>query len=413
LVELILVQLFFLILLAQVAAYVCKKIKVPPVVGEILMGIIIANLFISGYSLFTILDLSNPNSIPVFNVFSELGVIFLLFAVGLVTPFHELRQVGRTAGLVAVLGVILPFFSGLALMFLFGRTTLEALFIGAAMVATSVGITARVLKDLGVMESIEGRVIIGAAVIDDVLGLIVLAMISGIAQGGTLNLADIAVVAALAVAFVLVVIYISALLPKVRTSSPVMSALKKRKPRKAWSPLPLALLVCFGLSALASYLNLAAIVGAFLAGMLFAEFRDVWPCEEKFGPINELFVPFFFLFIGIQVKLGEFANTAIIVLMLAVILVAIITKFVGCGLGARKLGARSAAVVGVGMIPRGEVGIIVASIGLTSGVIGNDLFTVVVAMSLVTTLLAPWLITFAFNRKNRPKKMKGVDLRQL
>jgi Kef-type K+ transport system membrane component KefB len=413
LVELILVQLFFLILLAQVAAYVCKKIKVPPVVGEILMGIIIANLFISGYSLFTILDLSNPNSIPVFNVFSELGVIFLLFAVGLVTPFHELRQVGRTAGLVAVLGVILPFFSGLALMLLFGRTTLEALLIGAAMVATSVGITARVLKDLGVMESIEGRVIIGAAVIDDVLGLIVLAMISGIAQGGTLNLADIAVVAALAVAFVLVVIYISALLPKVRTSSPVMHALKKRKPRKAWSPLPLALLVCFGLSALASYLNLAAIVGAFLAGMLFAEFRDVWPAEEKFGPINELFVPFFFLFIGIQVKLGEFANTAIIVLMLAVILVAIITKFVGCGLGARKLGARSAAVVGVGMIPRGEVGIIVASIGLTSGVIGNDLFTVVVAMSLVTTLLSPWLITFAFNRKNRPKKMKGVDLRQL
>jgi len=413
LVELILVQLFFLILLAQVAAYVCKKIKVPPVVGEILVGIIIANLFISGYSLFTILDLSNPNSIPVFNVFSELGVIFLLFAVGLVTPFHELRQVGRTAGLVAVLGVILPFFSGLALMFLFGRTTLEALLIGAAMVATSVGITARVLKDLGVMESIEGRVIIGAAVIDDVLGLIVLAMISGIAQGGTLNLADIAVVAALAVAFVLVVIYISALLPKVRTSSPVMSALKKRKPRKAWSPLPLALLVCFGLSALASYLNLAAIVGAFLAGMLFAEFRDVWPCEEKFGPINELFVPFFFLFIGIQVNLGEFANTAIIVLMLAVILVAIVTKFVGCGLGARKLGARSAAVVGVGMIPRGEVGIIVASIGLTSGVIGNDLFTVVVAMSLVTTLLAPWLITFAFNRRNRPKKMKGVDLRQL
>jgi len=413
LVELILVQLFFLILLAQVAAYVCKKIKVPPVVGEILVGIIIANLFISGYSLFTILDLSNPNSIPVFNVFSELGVIFLLFAVGLVTPFHELRQVGRTAGLVAVLGVILPFFSGLALMFLFGRTTLEALLIGAAMVATSVGITARVLKDLGVMESIEGRVIIGAAVIDDVLGLIVLAMISGIAQGGTLNLADIAVVAALAVAFVLVVIYISALLPKVRTSSPVMSALKKRKPRKAWSPLPLALLVCFGLSALASYLNLAAIVGAFLAGMLFAEFRDVWPCEEKFGPINELFVPFFFLFIGIQVNLGEFANTAIIVLRLAVILVAIVTKFVGCGLGARKLGARSAAVVGVGMIPRGEVGIIVASIGLTSGVIGNDLFTVVVAMSLVTTLLAPWLITFAFNRRNRPKKMKGVDLRQL
>lgn len=412
-VELILVQLFFLILLAQVAAYVCKKIKVPPVVGEILVGIIIANLFISGYSLFTILDLSNPNSIPVFNVFSELGVIFLLFAVGLVTPFHELRQVGRTAGLVAVLGVILPFFSGLALMFLFGRTTLEALLIGAAMVATSVGITARVLKDLGVMESIEGRVIIGAAVIDDVLGLIVLAMISGIAQGGTLNLADIAVVAALAVAFVLVVIYISALLPKVRTSSPVMSALKKRKPRKAWSPLPLALLVCFGLSALASYLNLAAIVGAFLAGMLFAEFRDVWPCEEKFGPINELFVPFFFLFIGIQVNLGEFANTAIIVLMLAVILVAIVTKFVGCGLGARKLGARSAAVVGVGMIPRGEVGIIVASIGLTSGVIGNDLFTVVVAMSLVTTLLAPWLITVAFNRKNRPKKMKGIDLRQL
>jgi len=259
------------------------------------------------------------------------------------------------------------------------------------------------------MDTIEAKVIIGAAVIDDVLGLIVLAMVTGVAQGGTLNLIDIAVVASLAVVFVLVVMFISALIPKARKRSQVQELLNKSRAWKHWSPLPFALIICFGLAALASYLSLAAIIGAFLAGMLFAEFRDIWPTEDKFAPINEFLVPFFFLFIGIQVNLSSFSEASILALVILVTAVAIITKFVGCGLGAKGLGRKSALIVGVGMVPRGEVGIIVASIGLTSGVLDNSLFSVVVAMSLITTLISPALLTFAFNHKNRGKKRK-MDL---
>jgi Kef-type K+ transport system membrane component KefB len=411
-IETILVQLFVLVLLALVAGYLSRLARIPAVIGEILMGIAISNIFINGTSLYQLLGLNDPNNAGaiVFSVFASLGVIFLLFTVGLQTPFSELRKVGRLATIVAVLGVILPFVGGLLLMLAFGTSMLESLFIGAALVATSVGITARVIKDLGVMDTIEARVIIGAAVIDDILGLIVLAMVSGIAQGGTMNLIDIAVVAILAVGFVLVVMYISTLIPRARASPQVTKFVEKRKkPKGARSLLPLALITCFGLSALASFLSLAAIVGAFLAGMLFAEFKDIWPGEEKFTPINEFLVPFFFLFIGVQVNLAQFGTWPIIILTVILTAVAIITKFLGCFLGARSLGYRSATVVGVGMIPRGEVGIIVASVGLSAGVVTNDLYTVVIAMSLVTTLIAPSLVTHAFNLKNKPKlkKMKA------
>ncbi len=401
-VNIILVQLFFLVLLGLLAAVICQRFKIPVVVGEILVGIGISNIIINGSSLATVLSLvpSQPGY-DFLNLLAQLGIVFLLFGVGLVTPFSELRQIGRMSILVASLGVILPFFAGLAAMIGFGYDPKIGIFMGAAMVATSVGITARVVHDLGRTETIEARVIIAAAVIDDVIGLIVLALVSGISKGGALNVADIAIVASLAVLFVLVVMYISTLVPKARRTSPVMSIMKKQQSKKHWSPLPFALITCFGLSALAGYLNLAAIVGAFLAGMLFAEFRDVWPTAEKFGPINEFLVPFFFLFVGIQVDLSAFGAAGILLLIVVIIAIAIITKVVGCGLGAWKLGRRSATVVGVGMIPRGEVGIIVATIGLSSGVIANDLYTTVVAMSLVTTLIAPPLISYAFNRKER------------
>ncbi len=410
-IEIILVQLFVLVSLALVAAYLSRLARVPGVIGEILVGIALSNVAINGTSLYEYIGLSDPTSAGaiVFSVFASLGVIFLLFTVGLETPFSELRKVGRLATTVAVLGVILPFIAGVTLMLVFGTSTIESLFIGAALVATSVGITARVIKDLGLMDTIEARIIIGAAVIDDILGLIVLAMVSGIAQGGALNLVDIAVVAILAISFVLIVMYISTLIPKARASAQVSRFVEKRKARTGRSLLPLALITCFGLSALASYLNLAAIVGAFLAGMLFAEFKDIWPGEEKFSPINEFLVPFFFLFIGVQVNLAQFGTVPIIILTIILTAVAIATKFIGCFIGARSLGYRSATVVGVGMVPRGEVGIIVASIGLSAGVISNDIYTTVIAMSLITTLIAPSLVTRAFNLKNKPrlKKMKA------
>jgi Kef-type K+ transport system membrane component KefB len=400
-VEIILIELFVLVLLALVAGILCSLVRIPALVGEIVVGIAVANISIDGQSLFSLLQLSNPDNFAVFQVFAELGVIFLLFTVGLETPFHELRKVGRTATLVAVLGVILPFATGLVLMLVLNFSAIESLFIAAALVATSVGITARVIKDMGKMETTEARVILGAAVIDDVIGLIILAMVSGISKGGGLNLLDVAVVACLAVGFVLIVMFITTLIPRLRQARKASKADERKQRRIGLSLLPLALIVCFGLSALANFLNLAAIVGAFLAGMLFAEFNDLWPGKERFEPINEFLVPFFFLFIGLQVNLGQFANATVITLAIVITVLAIVTKYLGCSLGAKKLGRASANVVGVGMIPRGEVGIIVASIGLASGALTNDLFTVIVFMSLATTIIAPSLVTWAFRRKDR------------
>jgi Kef-type K+ transport system membrane component KefB len=392
LIELILLQLFILILFAKIAAIIFEFIHLPPVIGEIIAGIIIGNTF-----LFDFLQLAT--NIEVLSVLAELGIIFLLFAIGLETPFSELRKVGGTVVLVAVLGVIFPFIFGYILIVYSGFPQIEALFIGAAMTATSIGITARVIKDMNLMNSIESKVIIGAAVIDDILGLVVLAVISGIASGGALDILDTVIVAALAVLFVVAVVFVGeGLLPRIRKRSPEFKTLPQPVGlRRKISPLAVALIVCFGLSALASYVGLAAIVGAFLAGMVFAEFKDLLPVGEKFEAINEFLVPFFFLYIGISVDLSTFGGVAILTLLIT--FVAIATKFIGCGLGAYRLGAKSAAIVGVGMAPRGEVGLIIASVGLTMGSISSDMFSVVVFMSLLTTLVAPPLLTHAFRWK--------------
>lgn len=400
--EVVLVELFVLILLASIASMICKRFEVPVVVGVVLVGIAISNITIDGQSLYSWLQLNQEENKAVFEVFAELGVIFLLFIVGLETPLHELRKVGKVAAMVAILGVAIPFFAGLAFMLVLQFDLLESLFIASALVATSIGITAYVLKDMGMIETIEAKTILGAAVIDDVIGLIILSMVSGIAQGSGTSLLDIAAVAILAVTFVLLVIFVTYLIPKSRSK-----AYEAAKSTKHWykhiTPLPFALIVCFGISALASYLNLAAIIGAFLAGMLFAEFKDIWPAEEKLEPINEFLVPFFFLQIGFMVNLDSMTGEGILIIAIALTLLAIVTKWAGSWLGAKSMGKGSANIVGMGMIPRGEVGIIIASIGLTTGVLSDSLFATVVFMALATTLVAPYLIRWAVKRKGNWK----------
>ncbi len=404
-IQTVLFQLFVIIVLVEVARMLCNKVKVPTVIGEILVGVLIANTF-----LYDFINLGSDRE--VFEVLKELGVIFLLFSVGLETPFSAIRKVGKTAMFVAVFGVILPFIVGYLLMIgaLGPEKQLEALFVGASMVATSVGITARVIRDMNLMHTVESRVIIGAAVIDDILGMIVLAIVVGIAGGGSLDIFQVAVVAIEAVLFVLAIIFIGSLvLPKVlkkRDDRKVTQVCTAERRPKGISPLPLALIVCFALSSISSFLGLAAIIGAFLAGMAFAEFKDRWPCEEKMEPIVEFLTPFFFVFVGIAVDLEAFGELGVLMMAATITVFAIITKFIGCGLGARSLGGKSAAIVGVGMVPRGEVGLIVASIGLGMldpetglSIIEPGLYNAIVFMSLVTTLVAPPLLTYTFQRK--------------
>ena len=403
----IMLQIFVLFTLAKLAGLICERFNISSVIGEILAGVVVANTFIFGW-----LDLGADLSL--FKVLSELGIIFLLFSVGLETPFSDLRKVGGTATLVAVLGVLLPFVAGFALFMAIDNNVPEALFLGTAMVATSVGITARVIKDMGMVHTKESKVIIGAAVIDDVLGMIILAIVVGVA-GGSGGVLDIVLVAAEGILFVLAVIFFgSILLPKVRRKLAVRKKPEKplqcgERKRPVLTPLPLAIIVCLELSFMASFAGLAAIIGAFLAGMVFAEFRDIWPCEDDFNTINEFLVPFFFLFVGLQIVVDAFGG--VLLLATVVTLLAIVTKWLGCALGARGLGASSANIIGIGMIPRGEVGIVVASIGLTGGAISNDLFSVVVFMSMMTTLVAPPLLTWAFRRKMAKDGTCGIPMR--
>ncbi len=392
-IEWILFQLFALFLFARVAAAFFRFLKLPEVIGEIIAGIIIGNTILYQW-------LRLGTDIEVFQIFAELGIIFLLFTVGLETKFSELKKVGRPSFLVAILGVVIPFAAGYLLINLNNMSSIEAMFMGTAMVATSVGITARVIRDMNLTDTIESRVIIGAAVIDDILGMIVLAIVVGVATGGTLNIVDTVIVAAEAVLFVLFVIYVGTrFVPKAREWAPkrIKKPFQARKRSKIMSPFAFALIVCFGLSALASFFGLAAIIGAFLAGMVFAEFEEAVPCREEFESVSEFLVPFFFLFVGVAVDISSFQG--VLVLTAIVTIVAIVTKFLGCALGAYELGSKSASIVGIGMVPRGEVGFIVASIGLSYGAISNDLYAIVIAMSLITTLVAPPLLSYAFRAK--------------
>ena len=410
-IEIVLFQIFALFLLAKVAGLICERFKISSVIGEILAGIIVANTILFqwlGLDLWATLDVD----FDLFVVLAELGVIFLLFAVGLETPFSELRKVGKTATSVAVLGVVLPFLAGFAMFMIMDNNVNEALFIGAAMVATSVGITARVISDMNLTRTLESRIIVGAAVIDDVLGMIVLAIVMGIAMGSSGGVLDIVLVSAEAILFVAMVIFVgSILLPRLRKKyagrrGPVEPLQCGERKRAALSPLPFAIIVCLGLAVLATVAGLAAIIGAFLAGMVFAEFKDKWPCEKDFGPLNEFLVPFFFLHVGLLVDISSFGG--IIGIAMVLTLIAIATKWIGCGLGARSMGRSSANIVGVGMIPRGEVGIIIASIGFTNSFISDGLFAVVVFMSMATTIVAPPLLTWAFRRKMNEDGVCGM-----
>lgn len=397
----VLLQLVVLFALAKVGGMLCERLGISPVIGEITAGILVVNTFLFQ-------SLQMDASMDLFEVLAQLGVIFLLFAVGLETPFSELRKIGRMATLVAVLGVIIPFFAGYLFILSLGLGQIESLFIGAAMVATSVGITARVIKDMDLTRAIESRVIIGAAVIDDVLGMIVLAIVLGIAGGGSDGIIDIVLVSTTGIAFVLLVILFgSIVLPKARkrldgirengTRGSAEPECVKKKRIFSFSPLPLAIIICLSLAFAADYFGLAAIIGAFLAGMVFAEFKDKWPCEDDFHPINQLLVPFFFLYVGMSVDLSSFGDVLIVAVVIT--LLAIITKYIGCGIGSIKLGRGSANIVGVGMIPRGEVGIIIATIGFSMAAVSQNMFSVVVFMSMATTILAPFFLMWAFKRK--------------
>ena len=367
----VLTDLFIVLLAAKLGDELFRRLRQPTLVGEILAGLLV------GPAVFGLVE---PGE--VLEVFAELGVVFLLFWVGLETRLSDLRDVGPTAMSVGILGVAIPFTAGIGLGAALGESTATSLFIGAALVATSVGITSAVLIDLGVLERRASRTILGAAIVDDILALLLVAVAAGVAAEGGVDVGAIAVTAGVALAFVG---FIALGGTKLLAAQPALL----HAPRFSESPLLPAVLICLGLAAFAAQIGLAAIIGAFLAGMIVAETRDQHPIEEEIAPLYAFFPPFFFAFIGLEVSLAALGDLDTLLLLAGVTVLAVVTKFVGAYLGALRMGRRDAAFVGVGMVPRGEVGIIVAGIGNATGTIDAELFAIIVAMSVLTTLLVP------------------------
>jgi Kef-type K+ transport system membrane component KefB len=374
----VLLSLFVILAAGKLMAELFERLRQPAVVGEILAGVIIGP---------SLLNWVQPTAITA--ALAEIGVIFLLFTVGLETRPSDIFKVGKTATGVAVLGVVFPFLAGWGLLLVWpGHSWIEAVFLGAAMVATSVGITARVLSGMGLIATDTARVILAAAVIDDVIGLLVLAVVSSLAEG-QVRYGHIALIALLAVAFTVLTITLGA--RAVRGVARPVGALRINH-----SLFIFALLLCFGLAAVASLIGIAGIVGAFLAGVAMSEETDETTLHQQSGALMEFTAPFFLVNIGLNLNLQVFTSKSVILLSIVVTLLAIVTKVIGCGLGALRMGGRHAMQVGIGMAPRGEVGIVVAQIGLAMAAVGDAIYGVVLTMSVATTILAPPLIKLAY-----------------
>lgn len=366
-----LADLAMVLVAAKAGDELFKWLRQPALIGEILAGLLIGP---------SVLGIVEPGE--VLEVFAELGVVFILFWVGLETRLSDMREVGRVAGSVGALGVIVPFAAGFGFALGLGEEIATAVFVGAALAATSAGITAAVFDDLGLVGSRPARTVLGAAVIDDVLALILVAVATGIAAEGGFDPLVLLVSAGSAVAFIAFFALGGTALLRRRPQL-------LHEPRFSESPLLPAVILCLALAAIAAQIGLAAIIGAFLAGMIVAESKDREEMEREVEPLYAFFPPFFFAFIGIEISLGELAEPGTLALLAGLTAIAIASKLVGAYPGARALGPDEGRIVAIGMVPRGEVGIIIAGIGAASGVVSEELFAAVVAMSVLTTLAAP------------------------
>jgi Kef-type K+ transport system membrane component KefB len=367
----ILLQLFVLLLAAKLGDELFKRIGQPTVVGEILAGVVVGPAVLGWYEI-------NAET----QLFAEIGVVLLLFQVGLETRLHDLLRVGGTAAAVGALGVVLPLAGGFGLGVLLGYPPEVSVFLAAALVATSVGITSGVLGSLGALRTMSGRVILGAAVIDDVLAMLILAIATGLASEGGVSIERIAVLIVVAITFIGVVVVGGTRILRRRRSL-------LTDPEFASTPFLPGMIIMLGLAALSAIIGLAAIIGAFLAGMVVGESSERHALESEVAPVAAFFTPFFFGAIGAQVDLAGLADLGVLALLAGVTVVAVVTKFAGALLGAIRLGMRRATLIGAGMVPRGEVGIVVAGLGLQTGAIGASVYSVVVGMAILTTLIVP------------------------
>jgi Kef-type K+ transport system membrane component KefB len=375
---------------AKLLGEIAGRLGQPAIIGEIAAGVLIGPALLSWVSPGATLE-----------ALAELGVMFLLFRVGMQVNATELWSVRGRAFVVAGLGVAVPLAAGWALMDAFGTPMMESLFGGAALVATSVGVTAQVLGSRGLLNETASQIILAAAVIDDVLGLIVLAAVSG-AAGAHVDPIAVLLTSGVALGF-------TALVARWGPH-----AMRRAAPRlERWLRAPdaqfhIALILLFVLAVFAMRSGVAAIVGAFLAGLALSEAAAPRVHDLAQG-IAELLTPFFLASIGLHCDFSVFRNRTAWALTGAILLLAVLTKIIGCGAGAAGLGWSNMLKVGCGMVPRGEVGMVVARYGLASGAVSGLVYSAIVFMTVATTVATPWLLRFAFGARSAAKLVPNSD----
>jgi Kef-type K+ transport system membrane component KefB len=369
----LLLDILIVLVAAKAAAEIAERVGVPAVLGEILAGVLIGP---------SVLGLVVPSD--VLFMLGEIGVILLLLNVGMEMDLAELGKVGRASLTVAVIGVIAPFATGALAGVALGQDTRTAIFLGAALTATSVGITARVFGDMRALATTEARVVLGAAVADDVLGLIILTVVVGAVEKGSISVGAVLGIVGLAALFLIVAggaCIIAA--PK------VFDAVQRRS-RSSATLTALAFVTALGLSVLADVAHLAPIIGAFIAGLAMGRTRQSERIESDLSSLGHIFIPIFFLQIGIDSDVASLVRPKVLALAGALLVVAIVGKLIaGYGTGSLKA---DRLLIGIGMIPRGEVGLIFATLGLRSGVLDNDMYAALLLVVLVTTMITPPLL---------------------
>lgn len=360
---------------AKLLGELAERLGQPAVVGELLAGVLI------GPGVFGLVHES-----AVLHALAEIGVILLLFEIGLESDLGELLRAGPQSAAVALVGMACPFTAGWMLARWSGESTAVAVFMGATLTATSVGITARVLSDLGRLHDAAAKVVLGAAVLDDVLGLVVLAVVTGLAQTGAFAVGTAAGILLKAAVFLVVATVIG-----VRAAPVLLRAVERMRARG--SLIVAAVIFCVLLAVVADAVGLATIVGAFAAGLVLARTDRRAHIEERVKPVADLFVPLFFVTVGMKVDpvtVSPWAPGGAFGLVLVLTAAAVVSKL-AAGLAVYRPGVRRWPV-GVGMVPRGEVGLIFAGAGQAAGLIGAELYAGVVGMVMLTTFIVPpWL----------------------
>jgi len=422
-VDIVLLTISLIYLVSKIGSEVCARLRLPAVSGELIAGVILGvsglNLlvFITGETttlppliqgfLENVYGLTDTEALKVFlfngkviSLLSDIGVIILLFEVGLESDLNELLSVGRQALVVAFVGVIVPFFfATIGLIYLFGVPPITAVFAGAALTATSIGITAKVLSEINHLKTTEGQIIVGAAIVDDILGIIILAVVASLIKTGQVEINSIIYLILVAVAFLVSAIVIGRFFTRF-----IVNVVDRMQTRGQL--LVPALIFAFLLAYIAHRIGLETIIGSFAAGLVLAESNKGEELKRLLAPVVDIIVPIFFVSIGAKTDLSILnpslpSNREGLVVTLFLITVAILGKLV-TGLTVWNPSLNKMAI-GVGMIPRGEVGLVFAEIGANSGAVPSAIIAAIIMMVITTTFLAPSWLRFVLEKPGQEK----------